>query len=173
MISGAATNTITIPWMTEIMSIGMRETDCMLVAPLRSIPNNRDARTTPRGWLFPSNASAIASKPYPAEKPCSHPVVDAQHLNRTCKPSQCSRKRHDQHYVPFHTHARVFGGIRIGANRTNFEALVVLNNNQYTKTATANARKKPQLKRRGSGKKCGNSAVVQYWVLPDENLELS
>src|SRR5689334_17081267 len=37
---------------------------------------------------------------------------------------------------------------------------VVLNKNQYTSAATANAKGKPQLKRNGSGKKRGNSAVA-------------
>ncbi len=38
------------------------------MAPLRKKPNKRAANTTPTGWLLPSKARAMASKPYPDEK---------------------------------------------------------------------------------------------------------
>ena len=47
----------------EMMSMGICATDCMRVAPARSVPKSSAASTTPTGCLRPSSASAIESKP--------------------------------------------------------------------------------------------------------------
>ena len=44
-------------------SIGIWLTNCIRVAPARKPPNRIAAGTTPSGWLLPSSATAMLSKP--------------------------------------------------------------------------------------------------------------
>ena len=52
-----------IPCTIEMTSIGIWLTNCIRVAPARNAPNSSAAGITPSGWLFPSSATAMLSKP--------------------------------------------------------------------------------------------------------------
>ena len=55
--------------MTVTMSIGVEVAACMDLAPARRAPSRKAAATTPAGFALPSRARAMASNPYPEEKP--------------------------------------------------------------------------------------------------------
>ena len=50
-------------WTICTISVGTPATDCIRAAPARNMPNRRLAPVTPTGWLLPSSARAMASKP--------------------------------------------------------------------------------------------------------------
>jgi len=67
MIAGAAINARITACNMDTITMGTPTANCMDLAPFRKKPNKSEDRITPRGWVFPNNANAILSKPYPLE----------------------------------------------------------------------------------------------------------
>ena len=146
--------------MIEMMSIGMPASDCMLVAPLRRMPNRRrpaqrpadgSCRAGPARWSRSRNrprSPARPSGPCPAPalapaSPASAPlrVITSTKLRMTLMPAYLAA-------------SGLAPTARISKPKRGLEQEPVdqAGNNQR--------QQKPQLKRSGSGKKRGSSAVA-------------
>jgi len=126
----------------------------------RSIPKEESGLiTTPRGWLS-------QGAPEQWNRSRSRLKIPGRPNDRYLKPEwpqparQRTRQRHDKPRSVERRSSPNIGGHQIRTYSAYFEPSVVLNKNQYTRNANKSASGKPQLKRKGSGKKRGSSAVA-------------